>query len=316
MKRKKFIIIGGVFLALVIAAGIALTIVRYNQRIDSLNEDIDSLQAQLEEYQASTTTVLQVVKNVKSGNAVESYEVDEVEVPTDAVPENVITDYADLEGKSYKINLKAYTYLTKNMLIEEELTDGMRKLDVVLTEIPIGLEEGDYIDVRICFPLGQDYIAMTHKQVLEINGDTVKIIAEQEDIYTYESMGTDYSTYPSTKVYAVSYVEAGIQEAASNYYPVTLEVLKTRILDPNIDTGDFSATLQRREQLERQLADSDKVDINQTVTGTRENLVSIFNQAKQDYEQLQEEKEKQAEQEAAAAAAAAAAAEEEGGSEE
>lgn len=213
---------------------------------------------------------------------------------SDILPENIITDLSQLEGMMYKLDLTAGTYLTTDMIQPEILTDDMRELDVIVGELPIGLEVGDYVDLRISFPLGQDYIAMSHKKVLEINQNTLKLIVNEEDFYIYESLKTDLALYRATKLYAVRYLEAGIQAAAENYYPCTLDVIKVRILDPNMDTSDYSTELDNREKLEVALAEgvnSQKIDTNQSVTSSKSQLESEFSSAKQEYERLQAEKE-------------------------
>jgi hypothetical protein len=193
----------------------------------------------------------------------------------------------------------------------------MRELDVIVGEIPIGLEEGDYVDIRISFPLGQDYIAMTHKRVLAINESALKLVVNEQDFYTYESLKTDLSLYSSTKTYAVKYLEAGIQASAKDYYPMNLEGIETMILDPNMDTSDYADVLASREQLELQLLlpgvrfdegenyDSyveqgiiseiewNRVDVSDSVTSGREELLSKFEEAKEYYAKLEAEKEKE-----------------------
>ena len=171
----------------------------------------------------------------------------------------------------------------------------MRELDVVMDEIPVGLEEGDYVDVRISFPLGQDYIAISHKKALGITGNTVKLIVVEHDFYRYESMKTDMATYQSTKVYGVKYVEAGLQKKGKVYYPPTLDIIKQSILDPNMDSQDFMTMINSRELLEEQLAASKKVDKNQTVTETRNEIKNTFDNAREQYAELEQEKELAAE---------------------
>jgi len=77
---------------------------------------------------------------------------------------------------------------------------------------------------------------------------------------------------------------------AQQYYPVNLDVLKTMLLDPNIDTSDYSDVLKLREQLEKQLNTSDKVTINDTVTNGKQTLAQKFKKAKEDYDALQAQK--------------------------
>lgn len=289
-KRKIFI---KAFLALFIGGGMLALIYYYHTTLEEKNLEITSLKEQLNTVE-ETSIVYRLSSDVKAGNACNDYELEAVEVLTEVCAKTNIYDLEDIIGRYYLLDLKVGTMLTSDMFVDYELTNDMRYMDVVFDEIPIGLEVGDYIDVRISFPLGQDYISLSHKQVAEINDSVVKLIVNQEDFYRYESMKTDLATYKSTKIYGAQYIAAGVQDAARIYYPVNLEVLLTMIKDPNIDTEDYSNILVVREQLEEQLMSSDKVDIAKTVTSGKQTISQKFSKASESYEKLQKEKEKEA----------------------
>lgn len=289
-KKKIFI---KAFLTLFIGAGMLTLIYFYQTKLEEKELEITILKEQLNTVE-ETSIVYRLSSDVKAGNACKDYELEAVEVLTEVCADTNVYDQEDIVGRYYLLDLKAGTMLTSDMFVDYELTDDMRYMDVVFDEIPIGLEVGDYIDVRISFPLGQDYISLSHKQVAEINDSVVKLIVSQEDFYRYESMKTDLATYKSTKIYGAQYIAAGVQDAARIYYPVNLEVLLTMIKDPNIDTGDYSNILDIREQLEEQLTNSDKVDIAKTVTSGKQTISQKFSKASESYEKLQKEKEKEA----------------------
>ena len=287
MRRRKNLIIAMVFVLLVAAVGVAWTIYDYTKTIKELKDNNKELGSIIEEYENNMMDVYEVISDVKSGAVVESFHIGVVEVPLEAVPANAITDVAQLEGKQFKIDVKANTCLSEDMMIDYVLTDDMRELDLVMDSIPIGLEIGDYVDVRICFPLGEDYIALSQKKVVGIFDNVIKVIVNQQDFYTYESMLTDVAIYNHTKIYAVKYVEAGIQEASQNYYPVGLNALETMLSDPNIDTSDYSKVMDDRYKLEEQLISSDKVEINETVTQSKKDTLQKFTQARENYKKMQ-----------------------------
>ena len=281
----KQIILGGIIAAVAIVC--IILVVNIVSRIHIIAD----LESQLAQYEEGTGTVYRLSEDEKAGKAIEPDSLIAINVPINAIPENAITDLEQVEGKLYKTDLSANTCLSEDLIIDSVITDDLRELDVIMDEIPIGLEEGDYVDVRIAFPLGQDYIGMTKKEVLSITDNVVKLIINEEDFYSYQSMEADKAMYAGTKIYVAKYVESMIQESSKNYYPVSLEILKTRILDPNIDSSDYSSVLISREQLEAQIIESGKVEINSTVTGTKEQLREIFNTAREDYAVMEQEKE-------------------------
>lgn len=282
-----------VIVLVLVAAGIIIMKKNYDNIIEQRENEINNLQQQLDEI-GVLVTVYQLNTDAKSGTQMQDFQFSTVDVPEYSVPLNAVTDLADIKDYYYKISLSSGTIITSDMLMQQKLTDDERTLDVVLDEIPIGIEVGDYVDIRIAFPLGQDFISMTHKEVVEINGSTLKLIVSQQDFYSYQSMQTDESLFSSTKAYGSTYIEGGVQAAAEQYYPVSLDVLKTMLLDPNIDTSDYSDVLKRREQLEEQLLNSDKVTINDTVTNGKKALSDKFKKAKDDYDALQAKKQAEA----------------------
>lgn len=294
--RKKYIIaIVVVLITLILGSLVVYKI--FQDRLNDKDAKITELQNRVDEI-GEFTGAYRLMTNVKAGNECNDYDLEFIEVPVNDFSENMIVDEKMITGRYYKLDMAPGTILTTDMFVDYELTDDMRYMDVVFDEIPIGLEAGDYIDVRISFPLGQDYIAITHKRVAEINGSTVKLIVSQKDFYYYESMKTDIATFESTKIYGAQYVEAGIQEAAVTYYPVRLEVMLTLLKDPNIDTADFSNVMTIRQQLEEQLYNSASVDIADKVTQGRKSISERFESAREEYTKIQQQKEKQAAQDA------------------
>lgn len=292
--RKTTITLALTLIAAIVSVGALIAFLYYFETARKIKGERNELQRTVDVYENSLTDVFIITGDVKAGNYVQESDFLMARVPQDAVPQNAVTDPQELENKLYKTDLSANMYLTSDLLLDMVLTDDMRELDVVMTEVPIGLEVGDYIDVRIAFPLGQDFIAIPHKKVVAINGNVVKLIVEEVDFYANESMKADYGSYQAVKIYGAKYVEAGIQNGATAYYPVSTDILKTEILDPNINTGDYADTLKRRKELEEQLIAAESVDRNDKVTANKEKLEDMYSEAEKAYALLQEQKEQEA----------------------
>lgn len=285
-KWISYIIIG------VLIAALIGTILISKRVSDKQKKEIDNLNTTIASLQKDQTTVYATTEDVKAGQVIEMDKLTTVNIPKESVPENAITKESDIEGKRFKISLAANSYITKNMLLNQKLTQNQRELDIVLSEIPIGLEVGDYVDIRVTFPEGQNYTVMSHKQVVGINGSTLKIIVVEHDFYRYESVKTDMSIYSSTKIYAAKYVEPGIQKSAKVFYPLRFNVAKQSLRDPNMDSKDFLKLLKSRKELEEQLADAGHmIDKNQTVTDRKNEIQQEFNNAREEYEELKAEQE-------------------------
>lgn len=306
LKRKLFIIAGIILILGALGVGAYFTVNEYTGTIAELREEVDSLTQELDAALIPMAGVTMLNQNIKSGAVITEDMISFVEIPEEVVTEEMINDPELLIGKLSKINMSSGTIFTSSLIMDRELQKDERELDIVFTEIPIGLEPGDYIDVRISFPLGQDYIGMTKKRVVGIYDNVLKLIVSENDIYTYESMKTDMSVYSATKLYSTRYVEAGIQDAAQNYYPVSNDVLKVELQDPNIDTSTWKTNMDSRLELELSMTDDkeneawpgNKVEKSNRITSNKNALVKQFESAKQNYERLQEQKAKQAAKEA------------------
>ena len=267
-RRRMFIIIGIVLILAVLGVGGFFAVRFYNQTIDDLRAENEDLRAQLDAAMIEMGTVVVVGQprsndmgevvfaGYKDGERIISEEdLDYIEIPAYLITDHMMTDAKDVVGKITKIDLKPGAIFEDTMLMDYEIHADDRELDIVLTEMPIGLEPGDYVDLRVSFPLGEDFVCMVKKRVAGINSNTVKLIVNEEDVHHYESVKADMALYTSTKLYTTKYIEFGLQPAASTYYPVTNEVMKTLIQDPNINTEDWKQNVDARYELEMELSD-------------------------------------------------------------
>ena len=253
----------------------------YEQQIAEKENQIQVIQNELDAI-GEMDVVYQTAYDVKSGTEVKESDLVTVEVPA-KVSGSYIKEPSEIVGKYYKLNIPAGTPLLDTMVFDFEVTQDMRYLDVVCDEIPIGLEIDDYVDVRISFTFGQDFITMSHKRVAAIYGNTVKLIVDQKDVYTYESMKVDKSVYGGSKIYAIEYLEGGSQEQADNYYPMRTEVLATLVQDPNIKSDLSSFTLVNRSFLEKQLSNAELVE---DIAKSKKDLVKAFEDATKIYQDV------------------------------
>lgn len=141
-----------------------------------------------------------------------------------------------------KIDLKANTVITSSFIAR---SDDMNTSDVRLQEynsivLPIDLMTGDYIDIRLQLPNGQDFIVASKKMATipmvgtEYLSDTVQIKMAEEETLTMSNAIVEAYKIDGSKLYATKYVEAGTQESASPTYIVNSEVANLIDSDPNI----------------------------------------------------------------------------------
>lgn len=239
----------------------------YEIELASKDGIISSLQSEIDNI-GPITTGYKLAYDVKSGTIIETDDLVPIDMPESyayvKTDEEIgkkgqgtgfITDINDVVGKRYKTDLKEGTMLSAALVYPNDLTGDLRYLDIYLDELPIGIQEGKYIDVRFQFTLGQDFIALTHKEVVMVNANIVTLVVSQADIYTVKSMELDRAYYPSSKIYGVEYIDGGIQASSDTYYPLRIETLTSMVQDPNLG-DDFNIEPYQhvdRDLLEEQL---------------------------------------------------------------
>jgi len=214
--------------------------------------NIQKAQKELEE---SYVKVYALNKDVESGQEVTLSDFTPIDTSRNAAPTNAVnaTSFNE-EGKIYsKLNLTKGTVVSADMLYREDDARGndVRRQEYNVVVLPMDLQTGDYIDVRLLLPSGQDFIVVSKKQVEipQIAGvdstDTIWINLSEDEILSMSSAIIDAYMMKGAKLYATIYPEAGNQEAATPTYTVSGEVAALINGDPNILTEARNALVAR-----------------------------------------------------------------------
>ncbi len=160
-------------------------------------------------------------------------------VPSNYVDTNVIaTMLAQNDGTSIiaKLNMNKNTILTTDLIMSSEnpITDDVRYVEYNMLVLPTTIAVGDYIDIRLTLPNGQDLIVVSKKQVKSLLGDTVGLELTEGDILMMESAIVEAYIMSASKIYAIQYVEPGNQVAAAETYRPTAAVENLINTDSNI----------------------------------------------------------------------------------
>lgn len=152
-----------------------------------------------------------------------------------------------------KVTMKKNTLVTTELLTKSDnpVQNDIRKQEYNMIVLPMDLQTGDYIDVRIMLPSGQDYIVAAKKEVEipNVNGvdseDTIWINLSEDEILHMSCAIIDAYQIKGSKIYATKYTEAGMQEAAIPTYPVNESTSKLLQSDPNILERAMNAIANR-----------------------------------------------------------------------
>ena len=203
-----------------------------------------------EQQEGVLTYAYRLKADVKSGEEITLDKVEAVLVTQKAVPAGAFAskikttnskgkdtwvDSAFPSGYKSKLDLKTGTILTDSLVYEgEKLTNETRYVEYNMLMLPTTIIVGDYIDIRLTLPNGQDLIVVSKKQVKTILGDTIGLELSEGEILMMESAIVEAYIMPASKLYAIQYVEPGMQEASANTYTPTEAVQGLMQRNPNI----------------------------------------------------------------------------------
>lgn len=216
---------------------------------------------QKEQKEGTLTYAYRLKVDVKSGeeitfDKVESVLVTEKAVPVGAFPsktkatsskgKETWVDTVFPSGYKSKLDLSAGTILADTLVYEgEKLTNDTRYVEYNMLVLPTTIMVGDYIDVRLTLPNGQDLIVVSKKEVKLMLGDTIGLELTEGEILMMESAIVEAYIMPASKLYAIQYIEPGMQEAAKNTYTPTEAVQGLIQRNPNL-TSEAKTHFQSR----------------------------------------------------------------------
>lgn len=221
-------------------------------------QQVKQLKAELAEVLSKQSTAPVAVGTLESGKVL-NYAEDLMmsQVQTTVPKEDMLTEddfsIVDEDGNlieqevTLKVTVPAGTIITKDMVAigEKVVSDDIRTVEYSMISLPSEVLDGDYIDIRLLFPGGQDYVILGKKKVEKCTDTTIWIKQTEEEIMTLNNAIIDSYLAEGSKLYATRYTEPGIQKAAQQTYPVSNEVLDLIRQSPNIVTEAKNALAER-----------------------------------------------------------------------
>lgn len=176
-------------------------------------------------YQKNFTTQVAVLtKDVVQGETITDDMITYARVHNSTVPSNAITStVGSAIGKIAKYSIAANVPLTDTMLTENTIASDIRSQEFSSIVMPTDLNEGEYVDIRIMYPNGTDYIVLAQKKVEKILESTMWLDLAEDERLLLNSAIIDSYLEEGTKLYATKYVDQDAQIKISDDEAETAE---------------------------------------------------------------------------------------------
>ena len=141
-----------------------------------------------------------------------------------------------------KVDMSRNTILTRDLVAKADnmSSDDVRRQEYNMIVLPTQIETGDYIDIRLSLPTGQDYIVVSKKEatIPDVAGmpseDTIWLNLSEAEIIMLNNAIVEAYRINGAKLYANIYTDPGMQTAAITTYTPSREVAELIDSDPNI----------------------------------------------------------------------------------
>ena len=268
-RYRKPLLIAAVGLELASLLLLIAAIFYYQDQQDRLREELrQEYELQMKEQQtiqqAAKVRIVVASRMISAGATLAAEDVKTVEIPAEQSA-FAVKELGQAVGKISKIELQPGTPILPSMLFEDlPLARDIRLQEFNVFQLPTNLHQGQFVDVRINFPTGEDYIVLSKKKVQELSGTIVWTTMNETEILMASSAIID-AYLQGAKLYALTYVDPGMQEAAVANYPANPKVLDLMEQDPNIlEEAKTALARQLRVTLDKNLgamSDANKLKV-------------------------------------------------------
>ena len=243
MRKKTINLIVGISIGLIIAL-ISSFAVYYNFGIIKLEEVKTQYKTLLKEYEnPASFKAYRLERDIEMDGIIKDSDISEIKLPQVLEANSIISNLEDVVGKQALSKLSKGAIIHSEMLYSQsEVKNDLRIFELGGLVMPYQLKPGNYVDVRISFNSGLDFLALSKKKVQDIiqvgeGGDFREYCVfhlDTDEILRLKSAIVDAYINDGSYLYTTIYVMPDKQKAAEVTYPVNKYVKEMIESDPNI----------------------------------------------------------------------------------
>ena len=242
-------VVSGV-LVIGLAAGAAVSY----HRMEALKADAYQKVTLLQQKVTTTRRTGYVASaDIKMGTLLtENMLVQSTDISSDVPQELFITD-ADL-GKAAVVDISMGQPVLTNM-VTNPLTDNFHERECGFIWLNSNLEDYDYVDIRILYTNGEDYVVAAKKAVtgVSIQANNCFVQLTEEEILSLDAAIVDANLH-GAKIYTTKYIKPALQEASVVNYNPNTDVIQLMSEDPNIVSASArELSVKARNDVEKRL---------------------------------------------------------------
>lgn len=239
-----------IILSLICLAGGAFASVRIKEITSVSSSSITALQTQI---RTNTRAGYRALVDIDAGAMITDTMVEySASIPSD-VDQSLFIDSTDI-GKVATISISAGTPVLTEM-VSAQLAADYHERECSFIWLNTNLKDNDFVDVRVLFPNGEDYIVVAKKSIKEVNvaANNVFLWLTEDEIQLLDAAIVDANLH-NAKIYVTKYIKPEVQEASVVTYAPNTSVLSVIRNDPNIvDASAANLSASARAAMENRL---------------------------------------------------------------
>lgn len=191
----------------------------------------------------------------KAGDVIKESDLEQITLSAEADRQLPSFQLDELTGKVAKVDMAKGSIVSKVLLTERENAgEDVRVCTYSEIEYSGDIGAGSYVDIRISYPNGEDYIVVRHKELLTVSEEehALTFCLGEAELLRLSSAFVDMEQYKDTKIYAAAYRDT-LQEASVITYPVNPQVYELTGWDPNVLENDGVDSIEGKSRKETEL---------------------------------------------------------------